>query len=83
MIWETRIEVGPSAAPIIPIAAASFRSKLKITASNIVKKIPNCAAPPNKNIFGLESSGPKSIIAPIPINKRIGKASEDSMVVAN
>ena len=57
--------MGPSAAPIIPIAAASFSVKPIKAANVIVKNIPNCAAPPNKSILGFFSNGPKSIIAPI------------------
>ena len=71
----TNIDVGPSAAPIIPIDAASFKSNPSNTAKAKVKNIPNCAAAPNKSILGFESSGPKSIIAPIPINKRSGNNS--------
>ena len=37
--------------------------------------MPNCAAAPKRNIFGLESSGPKSIMAPMPINSKSGKSS--------
>ncbi len=82
-IFDTSIEVGPSAAPIIPIEAASLISNPNTTATTIVAKIPNCAAAPNKNIFGLDNSGPKSIIAPIPINNRIGRASEALMPTSN
>ena len=37
----TKIDVGPSAAPIIPIEAASLISKPAITATTTTKKIPN------------------------------------------
>ena len=37
--------------------------------------MPNCAAAPKRNIFGFESSGPKSIIAPMPMNSSSGSAS--------
>ena len=40
-----------------------------------VKNMPNCAAAPKRNIFGLESKGPKSIIAPMPMNSSSGKSS--------
>ena len=69
----TYIEVGPSAPPIIPIAAACFKLKSKIPrdvnaiAPNNVAKIPNCAAAPRSNVLGFASSGPKSVIAPTPI----------------
>ena len=68
---------------MMPMQAASLRSKPKSAAREIVKKMPNCAAAPNTIIFGLESRGPKSIIAPMPINSRIGSASDASMVVWN
>ena len=80
--WETRIEVGPSAAPMMPMEAASLRSKPISDARLIAKKIPNCAAAPKRNIYGWDSSGPKSIIAPIPIKSRIGRASETPIVVS-
>lgn len=44
--------------------------------------MPNCAAPPNKNNFGFESSGPKSIIAPIPIKSTSGIISFISIPIA-
>ena len=68
---------------MIPMDAASLISKPRMDARTIVKKIPNCAAAPNKNIFGLESRGPKSIMAPIPINRRSGNASDASIPVSN
>ena len=49
----------------------------------VVKKIPNWAAAPNRNILGLDNKGPKSIMAPIPMNNNSGKASEASMPVSN
>ncbi|MPM33313.1 hypothetical protein SDC9_79886 [bioreactor metagenome] len=73
--FATNIDVGPSAAPIIPIDAASFKSKPNNAAALIVKNIPNCAAAPNNNILGFVKSGPKSIIAPIPINNINGNNS--------
>ena len=45
-------------------------------ATVIVPKIPHWAAAPKRISFGLERSGPKSIIAPIPMNSRRGIASE-------
>ena len=53
-IWDTSREVGPSAAPIIPMEAASLISKPINAANDIAKNIPNCAAAPNKNNLGLE-----------------------------
>jgi len=69
----TYIEVGPSAPPIMPIAAACFKLKSKTPrdvnaiAPNNVAKIPNCAAAPRSKVLGLAKSGPKSVIAPTPI----------------
>ncbi len=40
-LLATNIDVGPSAAPIIPIAAASFKLKPISTAKESVKNIPN------------------------------------------
>ena len=71
----TSIAVGPSAAPIIPIEAASFKGKPIIAARIIVTKIPSCAAPPKIKSLGLVRSGPKSIIHPIPIKSKRGIAS--------
>ena len=48
----------------------------------MVKKMPNCAAAPKSSILGFESSGPKSIIAPMPMNSSSGSASLASMVVS-
>ena len=77
------MEVGPSAAPMIPIDAASLSSNPISDATQIAKKMPNCAAAPNKNMIGCDRSGPKSIIAPIPIKSRIGSASDALIVVSN
>ena len=48
----------------------------------MVKKMPNCAAAPKSSILGFESKGPKSIIAPMPMNSSSGSASLASMVVS-
>ena len=66
----------------MPMEAASFKSKPSSTAAIIAKKMPNCAAAPKRSIFGFESSGPKSIIAPMPMNSSRGRASLASMVVS-
>ena len=59
----------------MPVAAASSKEKPNSRASEKVMKMPNCAAAPKSIIFGLDSSGPKSIIAPIPMNKINGNSS--------
>ena len=64
-----------NASPIIAIEAKSLTLGKNIDAMHSVKNIPNCAAAPKIISLGLERSGPKSIIAPIPINKRSGKSS--------
>ena len=79
----TTMAVGPSAAPMIAMDAASLSPKPNSVAKSSVMKMPNCAAPPSKNSFGLESSGPKSIIAPMPMNSNIGIASDASMPISN
>jgi len=67
--------VGPSAAPIMPIEAAVFRSKPRSVATIIVANIPNCAAAPKNIMRGFLKRGPKSIIAPTAIKMRIGNNS--------
>ena len=43
--------------------------------------MPNCAAAPKRNNMGFDRSGPKSIMAPMPIKSRIGNASEASIPI--
>ena len=72
----TKIEVGPSAAAMMPAEAASAMSKPNTpVATMVTKKMPNCAAAPNNNRNGLASSGPKSIMAPMPMNSSSGNSS--------
>jgi hypothetical protein len=61
--------------------AASLKSKPIRAAIQMAKKIPNCAAAPNKNNTGCARRGPKSIMAPIPINRIIGSASDASIPI--
>ena len=56
-ICDTRIEVGPSAAPMIPMDAASFRSNPKTHASAIATNIPNCARRTKQEHDGLGQQG--------------------------
>ena len=44
-------------------------------ADHDVKKMPNCAAAPKSSSLGFASSGPKSIIAPMPMNSSSGNSS--------
>ncbi len=69
------MEVGPSAAPMMPIEAACFRSNPSTAATAIVAKMPNWAAAPNSSRNGRTNSGEKSIMAPIAMKIRSGKAS--------
>ena len=67
--------VGPSAAAMMAVEAASFKSKPNATAKTSVMKMPNWAAAPKRNILGLLSKGPKSIMAPMPIKRSSGNSS--------
>ena len=75
MMFATTIDVGPSAAPITAIETASGSEKPSSRAIRSVKKMPNCAATPKIMSLGLESSGVKSIIAPMPTNSISGNSS--------
>ena len=75
---ETRIAVGPSAAPMIAMDAASLMGKNK-EATIRVRNTPPCPAAPTNISQGFSNSGPKSIIAPIPINNRRGNTSYRSI----
>ena len=75
-VFATKIAVGPSAAPMTAMDAASGRSK-NSPASTSVTKMPNCAAAPNSMSHGFSSSGPKSIIAPMPMKSSSGNSSLD------
>ena len=74
-LLATKIEVGPSAAAMMPALAASAMSNPRSEATIVTKKIPNWAAAPKSNRNGFASSGPKSIIAPMPMNSNSGKSS--------
>ena len=73
--FATKIEVGPSAAPIIDIDAASLNEKRFSGKSETSAKVKRCriGQPHLKGTFWDESSGPKSIIAPMPIKAEAGK----------
>ena len=72
----TKIEVGPSAAPITPILAASGSENPKnLYAIKPAIKIPPWATIPNSNIHGRCKSGLKSIIAPTHIKIKSGNTS--------
>ena len=77
-----KIAVGPSAPPIMPMEAACFMVKDKspmcilvmAMAPISVAKIPNCAAPPKRAVFGLAINGPKSVMAPTAIKINSGNS---------
>ena len=75
-VLATKIAVGPSAAPMMAMEAASFKSKKK-PASTRVRKMPACAAAPKNSSQGFSSRGPKSIMAPMPMNSSSGNSSLD------
>ena len=73
------MDVGPSAAPIIAIDAASLRLNPKSVAMHKVKKIPNCAAAPNIiNTFvkQYDLSGKKIVLFATSGGSNIGKTAE-------
>ena len=71
--------VGPSAPPMMPMAAASGRVndnpgiRSAVSAPQKATNMPTCAAAPSSSVLGLERMGPKSVIAPIPRNIRGGR----------
>ena len=72
----TNIDVGPSAAPITPILAASGMEKPKNRqATNPAMKMPPWATIPNISIQGRCKRGRKSIIVPTEMNIKRGKSS--------
>ena len=69
------MDVGPSQAPMTPMATASSLLKPSASASSSVRKMPNWPAAPSMTILGLENSGPKSVMAPMPMKISTGKIS--------
>ena len=65
-VFVTRIAVGPSAPPMMPIEAASGTVKPSSSAPTKAMNTPSCAAAPRKSVLGLAISGEKSVIAPTP-----------------
>ena len=66
-----KMEVGPSAPPMMPMEAASWRVKSmpgirveSTRAPSSAPKIPSWAAAPRSAVLGLAMSGPKSVMAP-------------------
>ena len=67
------MDVGPSAPPMMEIAAAAIPLNPRIIARKYALKIPNCAAAPKRKLLGLAMSGPKSVMAPTPMKIRDGR----------
>ena len=82
--WDTRMEVGPSAAPIIPMEVGqSFQIKAHECGSADGKENTELGGCSEEEHNGWERSGPKSIMAPIPINSKMGSASDASIPTLN
>ncbi len=67
-----RMAVGPSAPPMMPMEAASAAVKPSRVATKKAKNTPIWAAAPSNRLLGLDSRGPKSVMAPTPIKIRQG-----------
>ena len=67
--------VGPSMAPMTAIDAAWFSGNPMAVASSSVAKMPSWPAAPSSAKIGWESSGRKSIIAPMPMKMNSGNSS--------
>ena len=67
------MDVGPSAPPMIAIAAAAMSLNPMSIAMIYAPKIPNCAAAPKRKLFGFAISGPKSVNAPTPRKIKDGR----------
>ena len=67
--------VGPSQAPMMPMQTASSFGNPRARARTRARKIPNCPAAPSRKVDGLERTGPKSVMAPIPMKISRGKSS--------
>jgi hypothetical protein len=78
--WLARkMEVGPSAPPMIPMAAASLSVKpSRKAADRAATRMPNWAAAPSMNVTGRASSGRKSVSTPTP-RKMMGGSSSVRM----
>ena len=75
---ETKMVVGPSAEPMMPMAPAFSILQPRKSAAIRAANIPNWAAAPRSTVTGLWSMGVKSVSAPTPRNIRRGKSSLSS-----
>jgi hypothetical protein len=62
-------------APMTPIATLCCTVNPSASASSSVRKMPNWPAAPSSRMRGFSSSGPKSVMAPMPMNTRTGNSS--------
>ncbi len=72
------IDVGPSAPPIMAMAAAASPLNPMMMARKYAAKIPNCAAAPSRKLMGLAIRGRKSVSAPTPMKIRDGRMDHSS-----
>ena len=79
-LFRRKIEVGPSAPPMMEIAAASLPLNPMKIAKKYARQIPSCAAAPMIKLIGFAISGPKSVIAPTPMKIRDGRILHSSRV---
>ena len=68
----TKMAVGPSAPPMMPMALDSEPVKPMRRQPTKVMKMPSWAAAPSSRDLGLAMRGPKSVIAPTPMKIRQG-----------
>ena len=68
----TKIAVGPSAPPMMPMEDASWAVKPMRRQPTKVMKMPSWAAAPSSRLLGLAIRGPKSVMAPTPMKMRQG-----------
>ena len=71
-VFVTRIAVGPSAPPMIPIEPACIGENPRKRAAKNATNTPSCAPAPIKSDLGFAIRGEKSVIAPTPINMSEG-----------
>ena len=70
---ETKMAVGPSAPPMMPMepAWAEVKRPEKRQPTKVMK-MPSWAAAPRRRLLGLAIRGPKSVMAPTPMKIRQG-----------
>ena len=73
---ERKIDVGPSAPPMMPMDAASRSVNPRAKAPKKVAKMPSWAEAPKSTDLGLEINDEKSVSAPMPMKMSGGKIPE-------